>query len=242
MLRGIRAERGEEEADALVCDSARGSRGPRRARGSRLPLRGRGRSAGCADGARGRLHGLRVRVLQRAVDGRAERVARLAVPRGRDLHRRREPDVRERRAHLRLGRLRARRRLEPDPDLRRARGAVRERLARALHGRERAEPGRLRGRRRDRARDGDRPPRRQPDLLRPRVVRAQERGVHAGRASRSSRRGSASSTRAGTSPASTAAPPRPGATCRRSPGRRRARTTSGSPTGTGTRASSATRT
>ena len=126
------------------------------------------------------------------------------------------------------------RRLEPDPDLRRPAGAVRRRTReRARFTAANAQSQGLAAADDAIARaHADRPPGGQPDLLRHGGLRAQGRRVHAGGADVRLGLGRPSCTRAATSPASTAAPPRPRATCRRSPARRRARTTSGSRTGT----------
>ena len=66
---------------------------PRRARDLTRSRRDR---RGLGGGADGHLHRLRLRRLQRAEAGNAAGLARLALPRARDLHRRREPRLRAR--------------------------------------------------------------------------------------------------------------------------------------------------
>ena len=129
-----------------------------------------GELGGAERRARRRVHRLRLRRVHGAVDRRAQRLARLAVPRARHLHRRRQPRVRGRQPVRDLGLFDARRRLEPAAALRRPAGAVRrtERAAEDLDRlRDRRQPGAGGRRRRDRARRTTFGlPVGQPDLLR----------------------------------------------------------------------------
>ena len=176
------------------------------------------------------LHRLRLRRLQRAEDRLAGRLARLALPRARHLHRRRQPRLLERPAHARLDRRGRLDRLEPDPALRRPPGAVRRRPGpREDLPDARLEPGHRRGRRRRRAT----PPRSaSPRAARStstwRATRSRTRAARRPCSAFVTRLGRTSCTRSATSPASTAAPPRRSATCRRSPRPPRSPTTSGS--------------
>ncbi len=73
----------------------------------------------------GRLHRARVRCVRRTDDEPDVRVARVAVPQHRDLHRRSEPRLQPAQPHGLVGDHGARPKLEARPDLRRAPGAVR---------------------------------------------------------------------------------------------------------------------
>ena len=83
------------------------------------------RGVGLPGKSGGRLHRARVRCVRRADHEPDVRVARVAVPQHRDLHRRREPRLQPAQPHGLVGEHGARPRLEARPDLRRAPGAVR---------------------------------------------------------------------------------------------------------------------
>ena len=204
--------------EALETDRA----ASRSRRGSASPLAGGGSGAPAAaqTGKASAFTGYAFDACNAPEDRRAHRLARLPLPRARHLHRRRQPRLLERPALARLdggGRLD---RLEPDPALRRPAGAVRRPAAASRRSRRRSP----RARARPRPTTPTPTPTAlglgpgQPDLLRHGGLRAQRtRPARQAVQAFVTRLGRTSSTRSATSPASTGAPPRRSATCRRSP-------------------------
>ena len=122
---------------------------------------------------RGRVHRPRLRRLHGSVERRDVRLGELALSGDRGLHRRPQPRLLAAEPDLLLGARTGRRRLAPDPHLRRIAVADQQlQLLREAEPRLRGRSGRGGGERRGRRRAGDRHRPRQPDLFRHGELRA----------------------------------------------------------------------